>query len=72
MARTAQAHRNAETTPPDGPPREPVDPITRDPTAVPDPKPLDDPHPGKPSKTASGVLDREIERLIKIVESRLH
>jgi hypothetical protein len=65
MARTA--HRDPETTPPDGPPREPVDP-----TAVPDPKPIDDPRPGKPSKTAEGPLDREIERLIEIVETRLH
>jgi hypothetical protein len=71
MARKAQ--RNPETTPPDGPPREPVDPITRgDPTAVPDPKPIDDPRPSQPSKTAEAPLDLEIERLIKIVETRLH
>ena len=62
-----------ETTPPDGPPREPVDPIPRrDPTAVPDPKPIDDPRPSKPSKTALGPLDLEIERLIKLVETRIH
>lgn len=70
MALTAQ--RNPETTPPDGPPREPVDPITRgDPTAIPDPKPIDDPRPSKPSKTTLGPLDLEVARLIKLVESRL-
>ena len=71
MARTAP--RSPETTPPDGPLREPVDPITRgDPTAVPDPKPLDVPHPSNPSNPTLGPLDLEIERLIKIVETRLH
>jgi hypothetical protein len=75
MARTAQirGQRTPETAPPDGPPREPVDPITRgDPTATPDPKPIDDPRPSKPSKTAMSPLDLEIERLIRIVETRLH
>jgi hypothetical protein len=43
--------KSNETTPPDGPPREPVDPRTRDPNPLPDPKPIDDPRPGSPSKT---------------------
>jgi hypothetical protein len=75
MARTARnrSQSTPETAPPDGPPHEPVDPITRkDPTATPDPKPIDDPRPSKPSKTAMNPLDLEIERLIKIVEMRLH
>jgi hypothetical protein len=67
MARTAA--RNPETTPPDGPPREPVDPIVRDdPTGIPDPKPIDDPRPSQPGKVM-GPLDLEIERLIRIVET---
>ena len=41
-----------ETTPPDGPPREPVQPPTRgDPNPQPDPKPIDDPRPSKPRTT---------------------
>jgi hypothetical protein len=71
MAR--RAPKNPETTPPDRPPRKPVDPITRgDPTAVPDPKPIDDPSPAEPSGATLRPLDLEIERLIKIVETRLH
>jgi len=71
MPRKAQT--GPETTPPDGPPREPVDPITRgDPTAIPDPKPIDDPRPSKPIKTTLGPVDLEIERLIRIVETRIH
>lgn len=74
MAGTPQrAHRNPGTTPPDGPPHDPVDPIPRvDPPASPDPTPIDDPRPSKPTKTAQAPLDQEIERLIKIVEDRLH
>lgn len=41
----------AETTPPDGPPREPVDLPRRHPDAdEPNPKPIDDPRPPKPRK----------------------
>jgi hypothetical protein len=39
-----------ETTPPDGPPREPVDPRTRDPNPLPDPKPIDEPRPAPPNR----------------------
>jgi hypothetical protein len=38
-----------ETTPPDGPPRDPVDPRTRDPNPLPDPKPIDEPRPAPPT-----------------------
>ena len=65
-----RAPTNTETTPPDGPAREPRDPIKRrDPTGVPDPQPIDDPPPSDPGKTTLGPLDLEIERLIKIVET---
>lgn len=45
--------KNDEPTPPDGPPRDPVEapPRRRDPNSpVPDPKPIDDPRPSKPKK----------------------
>ncbi len=69
-----------KATPPDGPPREPVDlPPRRDPNSEPDPKPLDDPsllpdpkpldnpRPGKPRTTMMVPIDVEIERLLALL-----
>jgi hypothetical protein len=72
MTSYAQSPRTPETTPPDGPPRDPVEPIPREDPTIPDPTPIDDPQPGKPGKTHMGALDLEVERLIRLVESRLH
>lgn len=49
--------KSNETTPPDGPPRDPVDPVPRgDPLDVPNPKPIDDPRPPKPRKEMRSLL----------------
>jgi hypothetical protein len=50
-----------------------VEPIPRNDPTIPDPTPLDDPRPSQPGKTRmSFPLDRQIERVIEIVETRLH
>jgi hypothetical protein len=49
-----------------------VEPIPREDPTIPDPTPIDDPRPGKPGKTHMGAIDLEVERLIRLVEGRLH
>jgi hypothetical protein len=54
-------------TPPDRPPREPVEPRPRPDPRTPNPKPIDDPHPPKPGKTMrSTTLEREVDRLLDL------
>jgi hypothetical protein len=50
--------KSNETTPPDGPPRDPVDPVPRgDPAVdVPNPKPIDDPRVPRPGKTMRAAV----------------